>query len=173
MSDRLLVATDYTSLKEVLDQRRRSLRLSMIEVDGRVGWADGYASKIFAGVRNLGAQSLGELLQCLGVCLIVAELPQAGKTFRVKAIRRDKFLQKRMSDLARRGAVARNASLTAQERIAASRKASMASAAARKKRKLMAIIGAKGGTGRSNNGGRERWWKRRTYPQNNERAGLG
>jgi hypothetical protein len=146
MSNRLLVADSYNGLREILNERRRQLKLSMIELDERAGLSGGYAGHILGGSRKFGGTSLELLLGALGVQLALVEIPKDGKTYRIRAIRRDAFLQNRMSEIARRGALARNAQLTPEERIAASRKASAASALARAKRKQMSLLGKKGGS---------------------------
>jgi hypothetical protein len=146
MSNRLLVADDYESLRAILNERRLMCKMTMIELDQRAGLADGHAGKLLCGARNLGPVSLPLILGALGVQLALVEIPKDGKTYRIRAIRRDAFLQNRMSEIARRGALARNAQLTPEERIAASRKASAASALARAKRKQMSLLGKKGGS---------------------------
>jgi hypothetical protein len=67
-------ADDYESLRRLLDNRRRELRLTMLDVDYRAGWADGYASKAFCGTRNFGLRSLGLILQVLRVRIMLVPI---------------------------------------------------------------------------------------------------
>jgi hypothetical protein len=52
----------YRELIVGLDARRKALGLQMLAVDFEAKMQDGYASKIFCGVRNLGPMSFGAQL---------------------------------------------------------------------------------------------------------------
>jgi transcriptional regulator with XRE-family HTH domain len=145
MSDRLLIARDYQSLRHALNERRLALKMTMLDVDAKTGWPDGYASKIFCGNRNLGADSLAWILQAFGVALVVIELPSAGQPLPIKAIKRDAFLQRRMSELASRGGKARRASMTVDQWAELARKGGRAAAAKRAKKRAMTELGRAGG----------------------------
>lgn len=63
--------TDYQSLITALNRRRVELGLSMADLDGVTGLADGYSSKIFVGIRSIGKLSFGEVLQALKCELVL------------------------------------------------------------------------------------------------------
>jgi hypothetical protein len=63
---------DYREVIQVLDARRRQLGLRMEDVDGKAGFQDNYAAKLFAGMRNLGPMSLPVLLETLGVEIMLS-----------------------------------------------------------------------------------------------------
>jgi hypothetical protein len=90
-------------------------------------------------------ERLALVLGALGVAIALVEIPADGKSFKLRAIRRDKFLRDRTIAMARKGALARNSSLSPEARREACRKAALVGAAKRRKRAQMSLLGAKGG----------------------------
>jgi hypothetical protein len=78
---------DYPGLIEAMRKRRRELGLSQVELDEAIGWAEGLTSKLETaprpdGVgrgnfRALGPKTLPDLLQALGLRIVVIEDPDA------------------------------------------------------------------------------------------------
>jgi hypothetical protein len=63
------VVRSYDDLKAVLNDRR--IPMSMEILDHRIGWASGYAGKVFGKTRTFSLLSLGEILQALGIVIVV------------------------------------------------------------------------------------------------------
>jgi hypothetical protein len=61
----------YPALLRQLDARRRDLGLRMEDVDAKSGVQDGYAAKLFVGVRRFGEMSMPAILGALECDLIV------------------------------------------------------------------------------------------------------
>jgi hypothetical protein len=68
--------SDYNDFKRRLDERRRELGLTILEVDERASFQDGYTSKILnkahkprGHFRNIGSETMGRLLDALEVTL--------------------------------------------------------------------------------------------------------
>jgi hypothetical protein len=66
-----MIVRTYHELIDGLNVRRKELGLPMLAVDFEAQLQDGYASKIFCGVRNLGPLSFGGLLKALDVELVL------------------------------------------------------------------------------------------------------
>jgi hypothetical protein len=66
-----MIVRCYRDLIDGLNGRRKELGLPMLEVDFEARLQDGYAAKIFCGVRNLGPLSFGALLKALNVELVL------------------------------------------------------------------------------------------------------
>ena len=71
----LAEVTDYDSLMEAFRARTRELKVTMETIDEVTGLQAGYAGKLLAPVpmRAIGRVSLGPLLTCLGLRLVVVE----------------------------------------------------------------------------------------------------
>jgi len=79
MTDRRVIRT-YEELIAALRDRRKEMGISQIEMDERIGWPEGYTSKVESPMRDpsrgrgnfrvLGPKSLPELLQALGLELV-------------------------------------------------------------------------------------------------------
>ncbi len=86
MQERFRLLGEASTPQEIADAlniRRRELGLRMADLDATLGFAGGYASKIFAHGynKNLGAQSLPAMLSAMGCKLAIihdeqAELPR-------------------------------------------------------------------------------------------------
>jgi hypothetical protein len=61
----------YDGLLRELDRRRRELGMRMADVDAKSGVQDGYAAKLFVGIRRFGEMSLPSVLGALDVDLVV------------------------------------------------------------------------------------------------------
>jgi hypothetical protein len=68
-------ARDYEQLKNLIDARRIERGLTMRDLDVDAELADGYYSKLVAGMRNFGPKSLGAVLAALGVELHLVQRP--------------------------------------------------------------------------------------------------
>lgn len=68
-----IVVRDYPGLRKALDARRRELGWTMLELDHRAGWQDGYSAKLLGpnGSRHFGQMSLEVMLAALGVELVL------------------------------------------------------------------------------------------------------
>jgi hypothetical protein len=66
---------DYPELIRAIDARRIQLGLTMLEMDDLTGMADGWSSKVLAGIKNLGPTSLTCFLEALKVDLVLIEWP--------------------------------------------------------------------------------------------------
>lgn len=66
-----MVIRQYLDLIMALDQRRRAIPMTMMDIDARSGLQEGYSAKLFCGKRHLGHLSLGLLLETLGVELVL------------------------------------------------------------------------------------------------------
>ena len=75
MNEALAVIRNMDQLINVLAARRDELQLTHATLDSIQGCADGYTSKIFAGMKNLGPKSFGEILQALGLAVVVVKDP--------------------------------------------------------------------------------------------------
>lgn len=65
----------YSGLLRQLDARRRELGLRMADVDAKSGVQDGYAAKLFVGIRRFGPMSLSAILGALQCDLVVVPRP--------------------------------------------------------------------------------------------------
>jgi hypothetical protein len=68
---------DYPGLLRQLDRRRCELGLRMEDVDAKSGVQDGYAAKLFVGVRRFGEMSLPAILGALECDLVIVPRPKA------------------------------------------------------------------------------------------------
>lgn len=75
MNEALAVIRNMDQLINVLAARRDELKLTYATLDSIQGCADGYTSKIFAGMKNLGPKSFGEILQAMGLAVVVVKDP--------------------------------------------------------------------------------------------------
>ena len=66
-----MIVHTYRDLIDGLNVRRKELGLPMLAVDFEAKLQDGYSSKLFAGIRNLGPLSFGALLKALNVELVL------------------------------------------------------------------------------------------------------
>jgi hypothetical protein len=86
----LAIVTDYDGLIQALRNRCDELEMTREGLDREMHTLpDGYASKLLAPVpiRALGKVSLGPMLQCLGIALVVIEDLSAMKRIEKRAIR--------------------------------------------------------------------------------------
>jgi hypothetical protein len=145
MSDRLLLASDYVSLRVALNERRMALKMTMLELDARAGLTEGHGSKLLCGTRNFGEVTLPLLLGALGVAICLVEIPADGRTYKIKAIRRDAFLKRRLSQIAAKGGKARFAKMSAEQKADFCRKGRQARAEKIARHKAMTELGRMGG----------------------------
>ncbi len=123
--------------------------MSMLDVDARSGWADGYAGKVFGDTRSFSRESLGLILQTLGVGIVlITEGEQSPLSYQGV----DLFHSKRMRELGRKGGLARRKQLTGAQWKKLCRQAGRASAAKRCRKNELAAVSLKR---------RELWIKRR------------
>ncbi|MEM7399917.1 MAG: helix-turn-helix transcriptional regulator, partial [Pseudomonadota bacterium] len=77
------VATTYAELIELLEKRRRDLRLSQMEMDERAGLGTSHYSHLVSWDtkygRNMGPGTLAKVLDALGVGLVVVSLCEPEK----------------------------------------------------------------------------------------------
>ena len=130
---------DYLDLQLVLRERAAELNVSRICIDEVSGLSNGYAGKLLCvpPVKCLGRTSFGRILQALGLKLVAVADPEALATVSERLFPKargdtrsasiDRIVEARLresrSERARRGAAARNASLTPDQRIASARRA--------------------------------------------------
>jgi hypothetical protein len=148
---RLASVRDYDSLHRAVRTRVEELGVSRSSIDAASGLQDGYASKILSPIpiKGLGRQSLGPMLQALGLALevvVIEEQPRivesgtktashdrrakrasigAANMPEVRAMGR-KALRLMLRDNAKKGARARTRSLTPERRQQIARKAAKA-----------------------------------------------
>lgn len=101
---------DYPALVKTLRERSEQMEISRPELDRIAGLADGYAGKVLAvdSVKRLGLQTLGPVLESLGLILVAVEDPAA----------RDKTLARRTPFQARNRRPGNRSRKSAQEKIA-------------------------------------------------------
>jgi hypothetical protein len=63
----LCSARNYAEFRKLINARRVELRMTHLEVDCASGLQGGYFGKIMCGARNCGPQTLGPILDVLGV----------------------------------------------------------------------------------------------------------
>jgi hypothetical protein len=81
MSEIIGTAADYAQLRTLIDSRRKSLGLTMLDLDDLAGVQSGYSSKIICGSKHFGNMSLGSILGALGIELAaVRSAPPHEKT---------------------------------------------------------------------------------------------
>lgn len=130
---------DYEGLQLALRERAEELNVSRLTLDEATGLPSGYSGKLLCmpPVKSLGPISLGLMLQALGLKLFVAEdydalakisrrlVPKKRSTQPPSIGGGDRLLEAKisnhMADLGRRGACARNKSMTVEQRREAAR----------------------------------------------------
>lgn len=165
MTRRLATVRDYDQLHRAVRERVDELGVSRETIDRVSGLPDGYASKLLAPVpiKGLGRQSLGPMLQALGLVLVVevieeqpriSESPlkqpykrhqRAARTRGLanmperRAIERKllrELMRKIQRKAARLGGIARAKKMTPAARRRSARKAGLASAKARREARV-------------------------------------
>lgn len=70
------IIAEFSDIRRVLDQRRKQLGLTMLELDYVSGVQEGYSSKVLAGIKGLGHISFPNLFQALKVEMIIQPIEQ-------------------------------------------------------------------------------------------------
>jgi hypothetical protein len=61
----------YADLRAAIDERRKQLGWSHLEMDHVTGWPHGYTGKLLCGMRNFGPMSLSCALDALGLEIVI------------------------------------------------------------------------------------------------------
>ena len=87
----LATVRDYDTLHRALRARKDALEVTMSALDEAAGWADGHASHLLAPrpTKKLGAETLGLMLQTLGVQLLLVEDAEMTKRITSKMPKRE------------------------------------------------------------------------------------
>jgi hypothetical protein len=64
-------ARDYDGLRALINARRVELRMRLLDLDHDAGLQNGYAGKIFCGMKNFGPGTLGPILDALDVEIVL------------------------------------------------------------------------------------------------------
>jgi hypothetical protein len=135
------VVTDYPGFQRALRARAEELGISRARLNEIAGTSEGHAEKILSETpgKNLGITTFGDFVQALALELVVRESPEQFRKLSKRFVRRDErhvrrrrrprhrsALNELAAALGRKGAMARNKSLSAEERSAAGRKAVLA-----------------------------------------------
>lgn len=142
----LAIVSDYREFHLVIRRVAEDLGVSHAELNRNSGLADRYLGKILAPsqIRTPGFKSLGILLQVLGLKLIVAADQQETERIRAESAQRDAAkvrhpvaepidaLTAHLSAIGRKGAMARLALTTPEQRRRSAQKAARAKRAKRK-----------------------------------------
>jgi predicted transcriptional regulator len=71
------IVEEYSDFLRAIANRRKELGLSQLDLDYKIGWADGYTGKIESFMRNAGAMSLAAALAALGLEIAVEPIADA------------------------------------------------------------------------------------------------
>jgi hypothetical protein len=63
----------YEELRAAIDNRRKMLGMTMLELDERSGCSTGYSAKLIAGLKHFGPGSFEWITGALGIDLIIIE----------------------------------------------------------------------------------------------------
>jgi len=118
--------TTFDDLRAIIDAYRKSLGITLLELDDKSGVQHGYSSKLACGIKNYGNISLPCIMGALGLELIIVRAASGHKQDGVNSKTYIENYKRVRKKVARLGAIAANNKKTAEERRKAARKAATA-----------------------------------------------